>query len=38
MCEVCITFFSTQIKSADDQAQKDNIAKGAKKSAEAGVF
>lgn len=40
MCRVGITvfLFNSQIKSADDQAQKDNIAKGAKKSAEAGVF
>lgn len=40
MWRVCITvfLFNSQIKSADDQAQKDNIAKGAKKSAEAGVF
>lgn len=30
-------YFYTQIKSADDQAQKDNFAKGAKKSVEAGV-
>lgn len=33
------SFFShSQIKSADDQAQKDKFAKGAKKSVEAGVY
>lgn len=35
--ESAVFRFNSQIKSADDQAQKDNFAKGAKKSVEAGV-
>lgn len=32
------SFFDSQIKSADDQAQKEKFTKGAKKSVEAGVY
>lgn len=35
---VAVFLFTSQIKSADDQAQKDTFAKGAKKSAEAGLY